>query len=73
MSPKTNGPRDQREPLQNKKSVTAKSTLQFDPSQCGPHCGFCWESFCGDLLCCEAELIGALRRELRDALSGETR
>jgi hypothetical protein len=69
MANKQNAPREQGAP-QMADQATSQVTRQFDPDQCGPQCGSCWEVFCGDEPCCVTEYRSALKRELRETLAG---
>ncbi|WP_139131561.1 hypothetical protein [Micromonospora halophytica] len=61
----TNGSRPTSESRPNPKNQTAlKST------ECGPACGPCWETFCGDERCCEVFAVRKARRDLAEMLAG---
>lgn len=68
MAEMTNGSPSPKGEPSNKKNQTASQD-----TQCGPACGPCWETFCGDARCCEVFAVRKARRDLAEMLAGVTR
>lgn len=69
MAERQNAPR-KRGASRSKGESNRQRTRAFDPRHCGPHCGSCWETFCGDERCCLVLAARTARKDLTDALAG---
>jgi hypothetical protein len=69
MTGQKNGPRQtNQEPSKKHNQTASKGTRNFDPDHCDASCGSCWETYVGDQRWCEIQHLGALRRDLAEAL-----